>query len=182
RATTAAAAGPTASATKAATAAGATRAATAEATATAARTTRSTTAAAAGPTPSATATATAAGTAFPPGPAATATAAFAAAGSRVATAAGMAKTRRLAGAQYVAAGSCSTLGKRSSHLGAAWRLWRVLYSSGQLQPLFREARLVPDAPPPHDLHGVSAPLVPPLFVPAPRALARILGGRLVRHR
>ena len=56
----------------------------------------------------------------------------------------------------MAAGSCSTLGQPASHLGAAWRLWRLLHSSGPLQSLFRESTLVPDARSPNDLHGVSA--------------------------
>src|SRR6185369_12008905 len=100
-----------------------------------------------------------AGTTLPTVPATTATAAYAAAGTSVATAAGMAASGGLAGAQYVAAGPCPTLGERPSQLGAAWRLRRLLHSPGPLHPVLRESALVPDAQPSHDVHGIPALLV-----------------------
>src|SRR6185369_3269625 len=89
---------------------------------------------------------------------------------------------RLAGKQFLAAGSRPQLGERPSHMGAAWGLWRLLHSTVPLHPLFWEPALLSDEQPAYDLHGIPALLLRRLSVPASGSLAGILGRRLVQHR
>src|SRR5580704_13837914 len=60
--------------------------------------------------------------------------------------------RRFAGAWKLAPGSRATLVLRPSHLGAARRLRRLLHSSGELWPVFRQPAFLPNPQPAHYMY------------------------------
>src|SRR5208282_6309044 len=105
----------------------------------------------------------------------TTTATLTTAGASMAAAARMATRRRVAGTRDLSAESGPTLVLRTSDLGAAWRLWRLLHSSGSLRPLFRQPALFPHRHPSRDVSGISAFLIRRIFVPAAGSIPGKLG-------